>query len=188
MEIKIGKTSRVCHACERDFVHEEVLNSLVRVEDRQFVREDYCSDCWTPERARNCYSAWTPAFYDPRVAEQDPPEVFSPLRRIFYEAAEAGPEQRGQMALAYLAAQLLRRQKVFRYIKESEDPDTEERLTLFVDRIGNRLIEVRDPNITAQELEDARAVFVVKLAELEQPEAQPEAAEDAETNGKQETA
>jgi len=175
MEIKIGKSARVCQSCERLFEHEEAITSLVRVENRVLVREDYCAQCWASERATGAYSIWSPRFYDPKVAEQQPPEVFSPLRQAFYEAAES--EDRGQLATAYLAAQLLRRQKVFRLIKEAEDHESDGRIALYEDRIANRLIEVRDPSLSYAEMEAGRARLLERLSELENPQEDLENAE-----------
>ncbi|MBI5091063.1 MAG: hypothetical protein HZB26_01305 [Candidatus Hydrogenedentes bacterium] len=168
MEIKISRSARSCAACAREFVHEEPLHSAIRIQDLAFVREDFCDACWTAERANGTFSAWKARFFDPRVAEQEPPEVFSPLRQAFYEAAES--EDREQMAKAYLAAMLLRRQKVFRLIKESDAPDGEARVALFADRIGDRLIEVRDPNLTAGEMQAGRRLLMERLNQLENPE------------------
>jgi hypothetical protein len=179
MEIKISRSARTCAACAREFVHEEALHSAIRIQDMAFVREDFCESCWNAELADGAFSAWKARFYDPRVAEQEPPEVFSPLRQVFYEAAES--EERDQMAKAYLAAQLLRRQKVFRLIKESDAPDGEARVTLFADRIGDRLIEVRDPNLTAGEMQAGRRLLLERLNQLENPEETPVPAESAES-------
>jgi len=178
MEIKIGKSARVCGQCERPFGHDELLNSLVRVENRVLVREDYCAPCWQAERATGAYSVWSARFYDPKVAEQQPPEVFSPLRQAFYEGAEA--EDRDELAKAYLAAQLLRRQKVFRLIKESDDQEGEGRVALYEDRIANRLIEVRDPSLSFGEMEAGRAALMERLQELEGPSADADGAEPQE--------
>ena len=167
MEIKISKSARACAACERDFVHEEELTSVVRFENQALIREDYCGTCWTPERGAKAFSVWTPRFYDPKVAEQQPPEVFSPLRKLFYEAVESA--DRHEMAKAYLAAQLLRRQKAFRLLKESDDGESEGKLILFADRIGDRFIEVRDPNLTYAELERGRCALLERLQALENP-------------------
>ena len=136
MDIKIGKSAHSCAECGADFAHEQAIHSLVRVVEGQFVRSDYCGNCRDDEQAKGAYSFWNAQYYDPRVAEQEPAESFSPLRQTFYEAAEG--TSRKAMAAAYLAAQLLRRQKVFRLIKETKDPDTEASLILFNDRIGNR--------------------------------------------------
>jgi len=177
MEIKISKSARTCCVCDTPFTHQDEMGSLVRVENRMLIREDYCLSCWNPERAANAFSVWTPHYYDPKVAEQQPPELFSPLRQTFYTAVES--EDRVEMAVAYLAAQLLRRQKVFRLLKESDGTETEARMTLFADLIADRLIEVRDPNLTYAELETGRRALLERLSNLEKPLTE-EAAEDAQ--------
>ena len=177
MEIKIGKSAHACSVCGHAFVHEEPLTSVARIENQVLVRTDYCSTCWGAERGSGAFCVWSPRFCDPKVAEQEPPEVFLPLRQLFYEAAQS--EDRSELAVAYLAAQLLRRQKAFRLIKESDEGDGEVKLILFADRIGNRPIEVRDPNLMYEELEMGRRVLMERLNALEHP-ASPE--------GEQETA
>lgn len=177
MEIKIDRSAHQCLACERPFSHEEPIWSRVCIGEEGLLREDYCSACWDAGRAGQAFSAWSAKYYDPKVAEQEPPEVFSPLRQLFYEAVES--EERAEQAKAYLAAQLLRRQKVFRQIKESEEEGTG-RLVLFSDRIGNRLIEVRDPSFSFSEMEAGRSALLARLEELEAPtEVEPDAGEAA---------
>lgn len=176
MEIRIGKCARACKACERAFEHEQPLKSVARLENQALVREDYCESCWKSDLAQGSFSVWVVSYYDPTVAEQEPPEVFSPLRQAFYESVES--EDPVQMAKAYLASQLLRRQKVFRLIKEAQDPDTNERVALFSDRIGNTLVEVRDPSLSYEHLEAGRRALLARLNELENPSAEEPAADD----------
>lgn len=176
MEIKISRASRTCMRCEREFVHDQAMKSLVRVSEGALSREDYCLDCWQTDRASTAYSVWSPRYYDPKVAEETEPEVFSPLRQLFYEALES--EERLELAKAFLAAQLLRRQKAFRLVKESDEVEGEARVYLYADRIGNRLIEVRDPSFTYAEMEAGRSRLMTRLEELERP---AESAEDTES-------
>jgi len=165
MEIRIGKSAKSCQVCQRPFVHNEEFTSVVRIQDQALTREDYCLDCWDAAFGGGAFSQWSPRYYDARVADQEPPETFSPLRALFYEAIES--DDRAEVAKAYLGAQLLRRQKVFRLIKESDAPEGEDRVALFSDRIGNRLVEVRDPNLTTEDLEQGRQRLMTRLAELE---------------------
>lgn len=176
MEIKIGKSARACKGCDVAFIHEQALTSAARYAGDDFERDDYCESCWTDDFRDSAYSVWNSRFYDPEVAKQAAPESFSPLRQTFYEAIEG--KGRDHLAMAYLGAQLLRRQKVFRLIKEAKDPDTEESLILFNDRIGNRLIEVQDPSLSHAELEEGRKLLMKRLAELEAPEETEESEED----------
>ncbi|MCH7909323.1 MAG: hypothetical protein IIB38_06870 [Candidatus Hydrogenedentes bacterium] len=140
----------------------------MRLEEGSLIREDFCTQCWGDNTATQTYSVWSPVFYDPLVAEQGSEESFSPLRQLFYDSVSS--DERSSLALAYLAAQLLRRQKVFRLIKESDDPEATQHVILFSDRIGNRLIEVRDPSLTYAELEDGRRELMERLTALEAPE------------------
>ncbi len=165
MEIKIGKSARHCTGCSREFVHEESLHSVARLEDGTLHRDDFCDSCWRSTGGAHAFSVWHSKFYDPRIAEQEPAEVFSPLRQLFYESVDAS--DRREMSKAYLAAHLLRRQKVFRLIKESDATDEEVSIALFSDRIGNRLIEVRDPSLSHEELETGRLLLLARLKELE---------------------
>lgn len=190
MNIKIGKNAHTCAICESDFIHEQKVSSLVRVVEGLFQREDFCSNCWEDTLAQGAYSTWAIQYYDPKVAEQEPEEVFSPLRKLFYDSLEEA--SRPSIAIAYLAAQLLRRQKVFRLIKETKDPDNDSALILFNDRIGNRLIEVSDPNLSHSELDAARIQLMEQLTALEAPEepAEDESSDEntqAESNEHQDT-
>ncbi len=165
MEIKISKSARHCHACEKIFVHEQRMTSALRRGPEGWLREDYCPSCCTDERAADALCVWTAQFADPQVLENQPAEAFSPLRQAFYEAVEV--PGRPAVALAYLAGQLLRRQKAFRFIKQAVDPETDAAVMLFLDRIGNRMIEVHDPNLTTAELERGRIALLHRLAEIE---------------------
>lgn len=162
--------------CGKPFEHEESLLSLVRVVEGGLAREDYCGACRAKADRADAYSVWTAEYYDPKVAEQEPPEVFSPLRQLFYEAVAS--EERLELAKAFLAGQLLRRQKVFRTVKESDEADGQAKTLLYSDRIGNRLIEVIDPSFTYAELETARVALLERLRELEAPPQAEEAPVD----------
>lgn len=172
MEIRISRPARTCHRTEREFIHGEKVVSSVRLDNEHFVRQDVAEEAWEPEAGQGAIAVWTTAYVDPRIAEQQPPEVYSPLRRIFYEAVES--DERVALATAYLAAELLRRQKVFKLLKQSDDPEEETKLALYNDRIGNRLVEVRDPNLSMRELEAGRIALVTRLQQLEDGEADPE--------------
>ncbi len=189
MDIRISKCAHVCQSSGRNFVHEEEIQSLVRVSEGVLTREDYARDAWHSELASGAFCVWSSKYYDPKVAEQASPEVFSPLRQAFYESVES--EERVELAKAYLAAQLLRRQKAFRRIKESDETDGSTKITLYTDCIGERLIEVRDPNFTYAELDAARNALLDRLQVLESPECPPEKSEqenvDAETSDDNET-
>jgi len=180
MEIRIGKSTRVCARSQESFEHGQELLSLVRQGEDGLVREDYTKDAWEPGCADGAIAVWATNYVDPDNDTQQPDDSFSPLRTLFYEAVES--DDRIDLARAYLAAQLLRRQKVFRLIKEGEESDTDAKFALFTDRIGNRMIEVRDPNLSYAELNKARASLMENLNALEEdePSDTAEAADEVE--------
>jgi hypothetical protein len=187
MEIRIGKPGHTCASTERHFEHGESVVSVMRVENQQVVRQDFAKPEWGDERAAGAIAVWETQYSDPAVADKEPPEKFSPLRKIFYDSAES--EDRIQIAKAYLAAQLLRRQKVFRLVKESDDVEGDARVTLFMDRIGNRLAEAKDPHLTYAEMEAARVELMNELNTLEGGGSQESsAATDDSNSGEQQEA
>ena len=167
MEIKISKCAVKCCSCENPFEHEEKVHSVVMSQEDTLVRQDYCAACFTGTQEAEVFCAWNVRYSDPKVLEAKQHEAFSPLRRLFYDMAAL--TERSDLAEAYLAAQLLKRQKVFRQIKESDENDGAERVTLFLDRVGNRLIETRDLSFTYTELDKARVRLMARLQELEAP-------------------
>lgn len=175
MEFTIGKPARSCRETERRFEHGEKVYSVVRYIDGEYAREDFCETAWDGEKAAAATASWTTPFYDPAVAEQEPAESFSPLRQAFYEFAENS--ERDHAAAAFLAAELLRRQKAFRRIKEA-DSNEDARITLYNDCIANRLVEVRDPNLSLSELNAGRLLMMARVEALE-AESKPAAEEQA---------
>ena len=178
MEIKISKCATKCHSCGQDFTHEQRVHSAALVEKDSLERRDYCSGCAPGEKDTSLFCSWETLYSDPRILEAERQETLSPLRRLFYDLA--GSNERLDLAQAFLAAQLLKRQKAFRQIRESEGGEDAARVTLFLDRAGGRLIETRDLNFTYTELDTVRVLLMEKLRAMESPEPPVEAAPDSE--------
>ncbi len=175
MEIKIGKPARQCFGTGRDFQHEEPIYSLARRGEEGLVREDYSESAWQQVSREGVYCTWRARYFDAAQAELDQAKPASPLRTLFFSAAEA--EDRASGALAFIAAQLLRRQKQFKLVKEAESTNEEGAITLYADRLSNRLIEVHDAAFTYAELEAARNTLLEHLQAAEATEEAPAAAE-----------
>ena len=90
------------------------------------------------------------------------------LTAPFYDLAAS--VERLELAQAFLAAQLLKRQRAFRQVRESEEGDGTIRTTLYLDRATNRLIEACDLNFSYTELDEARIALLDRLHALESPE------------------
>ena len=169
MEIKIRKASPHCLACGKRFEHlEKHFSRANAADDKELVREDYCPQCWESGRAADVekmYSYWLSKYFDPAAASQPDEEEFSPLRTIFYEAAES--EEKVEQAVAYLAAHLLRRQKVFRFVRGFEDSERDGDVNVFSDRFSGRVAEVVDPGFSVEDLQEARQELLQRLEQME---------------------
>jgi hypothetical protein len=169
MEINIRKASAHCLACGKRFEHLQKHFSQVNpAPEEELVREDYCAACWESGRAadaEHAFSFWLAKYFDPAAASQPDEREFGPLRTVFYEATES--EDRVEQAIAYIAAHLLRRQKVFRFVKGFEDSENECNVSVFYDKLSGRLTEVADQAFSVQELEGARQEFVRRLERME---------------------
>ncbi len=156
MEIKIRKNSPVCLGCSKAFQHNEVIWSQLIKADDDFVREDFCSECWGQRNTTEVFSYWRHKFIDLKdVKRQQELQNESPIRNLFYEMVSKS-ESRSDEAIVYLASQLLRREKIFKKLKEVVVSKTNGHIIIFVDRIDEKVVEVRDPNFSYQELEEAR--------------------------------
>ncbi len=161
MEIKFRKADQHCSACGRKFDHLEPHLSVINEENDEYVREDFCTACWTQRAeswARNSYSFWSTRYIDPTVANEQPPEHFAPLRRVFYDAVES--DDRTEQAVAFIAAHLLRRQRAFRLMKEFAGEEQNGSVQVFADRFSQQLVEVTDRGFAAAELREARRILI----------------------------
>ncbi len=169
MELKIRKASSNCLACGKRFEHlEKHFSRANAAEDEELVREDYCPACWESGRAadvEDTYSFWLAKYFDPAAASEPNEEEFSPLRTIFYEAVEK--EDQTEQAIAYLAAHLLRRQKVFRFVRGFADSERDGDINVFADRFTGTVTEVVDPGFSVEDLRAARQELVQRLEQME---------------------
>ncbi|MCX8065408.1 MAG: hypothetical protein N3G21_09600 [Candidatus Hydrogenedentes bacterium] len=156
MEIRIRKNSPNCFNCSKNFEHEEdVWSQLIKRND-EFERQDFCISCWSEKKSNDVFSYWKHKYIDPKVIRKTQKlQEDSPLRKLFYDIVSKS-ETRREEAIAYLTSQLLRREKIFKRIKELALSKTDGHIIIYVDRLDERVVEVRDPNFSYPELEEAR--------------------------------
>lgn len=155
MELSLRKMGRQCSASGSPFKHGDSVVSLVRAEAEGLHREDYHLSNWCDEHAAGAVAVWRTVFRDPEEEQRSERERGQvPLRDFFYEALAR--DNREGYAHAFLAAQLLRRQRLFRLLKESGQ-ESEDRILLFLDLNSNAIVQVPDPNLSMGELRNARA-------------------------------
>ncbi len=158
VEIQIHKGSSECLRCRQPFVHNQKHYSLLRIEGVDFFREDYCEACWKeaayPPESDEVYSHWETKYRDPAVERATPKEQFLPLLNICYESiAVGGPDAEG---MVYVCALILRRQKVFRFIREERDESLSRDVLVFLDKHHDTQLRIVDPHLTDSRLREIR--------------------------------
>jgi hypothetical protein len=165
VEINIQRESPRCLRCDEAFGHEQKHHSLLRIEDNDFLREDYCDKCWS-ERVDaadedRIYSSWETKYYDSSVARETPQEQFLPLLNLCYESIARGDAD-GQ-AMAYMCALILRRQKVFRFVREEREESPPGSVLVLLDKYNDTQIRIVDPQLTESKLRDVKEKLEARL-------------------------
>ncbi len=156
MEIRIRKNSPVCFQCSRAFQHNEIIWSQLVKNDKELERQDFCLNCWEQKSILEPFSYWKHKYIDPKeIRKLQELQNDSPLRTLFYDRISKS-EGRKDEAIVYLTSQLLRREKIFKKIKEVVLSKADGHIIIYVDRLDEKIVEVRDPNFSYQELEEAR--------------------------------
>jgi len=164
MEIKISKNGTKCFSCGKDFIHEEWVWSLILDVGPEWQRQDFCLNCWGQQIKQDVISQWKHRYVDGKLKRREQEVVDSPLRKLFYESIEK-EYSRLELAIAFLASQLLRREKVFKKIKEMAISQRDGYIIMYIDRVDDRVIEVRDPHFSFTELEEAKRIVLERLKE-----------------------
>lgn len=171
MEINIQKESARCLRCDLEFKHDQKHHSLLKIEGKDFLREDYCAGCWSErsgvDDSERVYSYWETKYQDPAVAKATPTEQFLPLLNLCYESiAKGGPE--GE-AMAYMCALILRRQRVFRFVREEKnDPEPHRSVLVFLDKHNDTQIRIIDPELTDSQLQEVKQALEEKIGPEEE--------------------
>ena len=166
MEINIQKKSSQCLRCETEFQHDEKHHSLLKIEGNDFLREDYCLACWPERSAKDgedqLYSCWETRYIDPSVVRATPQEQFLPMLNLCYESIAGGGAD--NEALAYMCALILRRQKIFRFVREEKEEAPASRSVLvFNDKHNDTQVRIVDPELTDSQLQEVKLKLEEKI-------------------------
>jgi hypothetical protein len=168
VEIFIQKESTECMACNVAFAHEQKHYSMLRIDEDAFLREDYCEKCWAEHsnisENDRVYSYWETKYRDPAVEKATPREQFIPLLNLCYESIAQGSAD--SEAMAYMCALILRRQKVFRFVREEKDDSSKKNMMIFFDKHNDTQMRITDPHLTESQLEDVKHKLEERLGNV----------------------
>jgi len=139
----------------------------LKLSENVFVREDFCEECWPSSLANQAgdafYSHWETRYRDPAAAKATPETQYMPLLKLFYEAIAGGMP--ADEPLAYVCALILRRQKVFRFVREEKEGDAKENILVFHDRYHDVQVKVVDPNISEAQFREVKQKLEAHLSQ-----------------------
>jgi hypothetical protein len=158
LEIQIQKDSSRCILCNQSFAHEQKHYSLLKLNEDVFLREDYCEECWpkslNSDQDGSVFSRWQTKYRDPAAANATPEGEFMPLLRLFYDClAGITPDSE---ALGYICALVLRRQKIFKFLKEEKEDSSGKTVLVFHDKYYDVQVKVPDPNLTETQFREVK--------------------------------
>ncbi len=147
MEWSINRGSHVCFLCEKNIPDEEVYLSALYDENNEFLRKDFCVECWDKKSSNNCFSYWkTKISKKPEKVEKYATiDVFCDL----FNKLE-NEEDLSRINFRYVLSLYLMRKKVLK-LKSSHRSNEDEYLVLHNVKEGHD-IEVLKPKLNEAEV------------------------------------
>ena len=144
----ISKSREACHGCSRKFRPDEKIFSLLGERGQDWVRQDFCSDCWedVDKGALFCFWRCRHAVRGRRPAA-DPALVLEFFDRLANPACDTSKVFRFVLALYLLRRKELKLTGVQR-VGERE-------LMTFARRSGGVPVNVENPGLAEQQIQQA---------------------------------
>ena len=155
---KVRRCSKMCERCGNSFEHNEQLVSELLFEAGEYLRKDFCMQCW--DKRTLGVSSWKTRF----VVPDSSTEIFkketteSLLRNLLVK------ENEDDLEIIFILAVMLERKKILieRNIQTLEDGRT---LRLYEHKKNNESFLIVDPGLKLDELELVQAKVVALLAQ-----------------------
>ncbi len=176
----VRKCSKVCDQCEKEFADKESIYSRLSFDSGEYVREDFCKECWN--KTGPGLSSWKTQYLVP------PPPVEEAVKK---ENAESllrklmAKENEEDLNAIFILTVMLERKKILveRDVQTTEDG---RKLRVYEHKKTNESFAVIDPQLKLDQLEKVQEEVVVLLggkprnAEPEAPVSGDEASDDVE--------
>lgn len=181
----VRKCSKVCDKCEKEFAHKESIFSRLSFEQGEYVREDFCKECW--DKSNPGLSSWQTQYLIP------PPPAEEALKK---ENAESllrklmAKENEEDLNAIFILTVMLERKKLL-VERDAQKTDDGRKLRIYEHKKTGESFMVVDPELKLDELEQVQEEIVVLLGgQPRNPEPVPVAAAEsstAETSDSQES-
>ncbi len=147
MDWSINRGSHVCSLCEKSFPEEEVYLSALYDENNEFLRRDFCVECWDKRENENSFSYW-------KTKISKKPEKVEKYAKVdvFYDLFSKleNEKEPSRVNFRYVLSLFLMRKKVLKLIS-SHKSDENEYLVLHNVKEDNDT-EVLKPKLSEEEV------------------------------------
>lgn len=147
MAYKLSKSGKECSQCGAAFAPETEFLSAIFEAESEWRRQDYCVGCWGGGR-EEAFSYWRTRVRP--EGEKKPAFDQDRVLALFDKVSEGDSPTRDR--LRYLLALMLVRKRVFKFVGSSRQ---EEGIRCFCPE-REMEYDVRDPGLTADEIEETR--------------------------------
>jgi hypothetical protein len=175
----VRKCSKVCDKCEKEFADKESIFSRLSFEQGEYVREDFCKECW--DKSNPGLSSWQTQYLIP------PPPAEEALKK---ENAESllrklmAKENEEDLNAIFILTVMLERKKLL-IERDAQQAEDGRKLRIYEHKKTGESFMVVDPELKLNELEQVQEEIVVLLGgQPRNPEPEPAPAEstNAETS------
>lgn len=104
---KVAKRRKKCSECEAEFAAGSPFFSALQQQEGEFLRVDYCPDCWASEDAEDYFCFWKS-----RRPESDGRQTVGPAVLLDLLEQMRNPSNRREKALRFVLALYLSRKKI----------------------------------------------------------------------------
>ena len=176
----VRKCATVCDQCKKEFADREAIFSRLSFEQGEYLREDFCKECW--DKSAPGLSSWKTLYIVP------PPPAEEALKK---ENAESllrklmAKENEEDLNAIFILTVMLERKKILRE-RDARKGEDGRKLRVYEHKKTGESFVVTDPELKLDQLEKVQEEIVVLLGgRPRNPEPEPAPAEASESAGKE---
>ncbi|MBN2683728.1 MAG: hypothetical protein JXR40_00480 [Pontiellaceae bacterium] len=153
----VRKCSKTCAKCEKEFADKEALFSRLLADGEEYVREDFCRDCWNKKHPG--LSVWKTVFLVPPPPAEEAVKkenAESLLRKLIDQEDEA------DLDAVFILAVMLERKRIL-VERDVQTAENGTKMRIYEHRKTGESFLIVDPQLKLDELEEVQERVVLLL-------------------------
>lgn len=153
-DFHLGTAQHSCSSCQQEIFPDHLFFSTVLLYQDQIQRQEFCENCWLPERNIGMY--WRSK--SKRIKEKAPPPDLNLLWELFWESRQNSPY------VHYFLALVLLRKRVLEFVKSQQEKG--QRFLIVKSKKNKKWLKIPDLSQHVQELEKIQQELETTLPDL----------------------